>query len=286
MSKSQRHQDRRLRLEWIEAGSLNENPLNWRRHSPEQLQSIRDLLSGPGRRLGRRVPVQRADRAADRRPRPQVGGRSEDAGARAGGRLERGGREEDPGHARSGRRDGDGRPGRLPRWSSQVTAEGLWVRDLLHNTQAALDAAGDRGGAGRRRRRRRPPCRRWSASRSSTTTTSCWCSATSRTSSRRASGWRSRRSQIDYPGGRTKIGLGRVIDGAKASCELLEGRHEISDGDPQSSDVTIEDVRLGPRAERAIDSRRRCHCHARPSAHKLHFAEPVPAVRCESAAVR
>ncbi|MCX5682339.1 MAG: hypothetical protein NT049_01470, partial [Planctomycetota bacterium] len=29
-----------LRLEWIEAGSLTENPLNWRRHSQEQLQSL------------------------------------------------------------------------------------------------------------------------------------------------------------------------------------------------------------------------------------------------------
>ena len=36
-----------LRLEWIEAGSLTENPANWRRHSEEQLASIRDLLSDP-----------------------------------------------------------------------------------------------------------------------------------------------------------------------------------------------------------------------------------------------
>ena len=33
-----------LRLEWIEAGSLSENPLNWRRHSQEQLEGIRELL--------------------------------------------------------------------------------------------------------------------------------------------------------------------------------------------------------------------------------------------------
>ena len=36
-----------LRLEWIEAGSLTENPLNWRRHSQEQLQSLRELLDDP-----------------------------------------------------------------------------------------------------------------------------------------------------------------------------------------------------------------------------------------------
>ena len=36
-----------LRLEWIEAGSLTENPGNWRRHSQEQLQSLRELLDDP-----------------------------------------------------------------------------------------------------------------------------------------------------------------------------------------------------------------------------------------------
>ena len=37
----------KLRLEWVEAGSLAENPNNWRRHSQEQLQSIRELLEDP-----------------------------------------------------------------------------------------------------------------------------------------------------------------------------------------------------------------------------------------------
>ncbi|MBI5724062.1 MAG: hypothetical protein HZA50_08905 [Planctomycetes bacterium] len=36
-----------LRLEWIEAGSLAEHPENWRRHSREQLQSIRELIADP-----------------------------------------------------------------------------------------------------------------------------------------------------------------------------------------------------------------------------------------------
>src|SRR3974377_536095 len=54
-----------LRLEWIEAGSLTENPLNWRRHSQEQLQSIRELVQDPevgwagaclfNKRRGRRI---------------------------------------------------------------------------------------------------------------------------------------------------------------------------------------------------------------------------------------
>jgi len=36
-----------LRLEWIEAGSLAENPSNWRRHSQEQLSSLRSLIEDP-----------------------------------------------------------------------------------------------------------------------------------------------------------------------------------------------------------------------------------------------
>ena len=37
----------RLRLEWIEAGSLTENPNNWRRHSEEQLATVREVLEDP-----------------------------------------------------------------------------------------------------------------------------------------------------------------------------------------------------------------------------------------------
>src|SRR3954451_9148162 len=36
-----------LRFEWIEAGTLTENPMNWRKHPPEQLQSLQDLLQDP-----------------------------------------------------------------------------------------------------------------------------------------------------------------------------------------------------------------------------------------------
>ena len=36
-----------LRLEWIEAGSLQENPHNWRRHPQEQVQALRDLVNDP-----------------------------------------------------------------------------------------------------------------------------------------------------------------------------------------------------------------------------------------------
>jgi hypothetical protein len=36
-----------LRLEWIEAGSLDENPLNWRRHPDNQMAALKDVLDDP-----------------------------------------------------------------------------------------------------------------------------------------------------------------------------------------------------------------------------------------------
>lgn len=37
----------KLRLEWIEAGTLTENPDNWRRHGPEQLAALKELIEDP-----------------------------------------------------------------------------------------------------------------------------------------------------------------------------------------------------------------------------------------------
>jgi hypothetical protein len=36
-----------LRLEWIEAGSLAENPLNWRRHPDAQVKALKDVIGDP-----------------------------------------------------------------------------------------------------------------------------------------------------------------------------------------------------------------------------------------------
>jgi len=44
MAKAKKKPNRPLRLEWIEAGSLAENPGNWRRHPDGQMQALRDVL--------------------------------------------------------------------------------------------------------------------------------------------------------------------------------------------------------------------------------------------------
>ena len=36
-----------LRLEWIEAGQLEDNPANWRKHPAEQLAALNDLIDDP-----------------------------------------------------------------------------------------------------------------------------------------------------------------------------------------------------------------------------------------------
>jgi len=41
------HNRTSLRLEWIEAGSLSPNPMNWRRHPEAQKQALRSVLADP-----------------------------------------------------------------------------------------------------------------------------------------------------------------------------------------------------------------------------------------------
>lgn len=47
MSEGERVEKMPLRLEWIAAGSLAENPRNWKGHSDDQIQTLRDLVGDP-----------------------------------------------------------------------------------------------------------------------------------------------------------------------------------------------------------------------------------------------
>ena len=130
-----------LRLEWIEAGTLTENPLNWRRHSQEQLQSLRELLDDPevgwagaclyNERTGRLVDGHARREVVDpKTPVPVlVGNWTEEAEAKILATL-------DPVGAMA-----TGDVAAYEALIAQVQADGLWVRDLLHNTAAGLEAA-------------------------------------------------------------------------------------------------------------------------------------------------
>jgi hypothetical protein len=205
----------KLRLEWIEAGSLTENPLNWRRHSPEQLQSIRDLLSDPdvgwagaclyNERTKRLIDGHARKTVADpKTPVPVlVGDWSEEAEKKILATL-------DPVGAMA---QGDAEA--YAALVQSVQAESLWVRDLIHNTQAGLVAAGDDGDE--------EP-----APEQSSVLAQMECQPfehhdyimllfrNEQDFQQACERLGIQRVQITYPGGKQKIGLGRCIDGMKA----------------------------------------------------------------------
>jgi hypothetical protein len=211
----------KLRLEWIEAGSLTENPLNWRRHSPEQLQSIRDLLSDPdvgwagaclyNERTKRLIDGHARKTVADpKTPVPVlVGDWSEEAEKKILATL-------DP-VASMAQGDADAYAALV----ESVQAESLWVRDLIHNTQAGLIAAGEEGDE--------EP-----AQEPSTVLAQMQCQpfehhdyimlifSNEQDFQQACERLGIQKVQITYPGGKTKIGLGRCIDGMNAINVLTQ----------------------------------------------------------------
>jgi hypothetical protein len=214
MAENERKPMPNLRLEWIEAGSLDENPHNWRRHPPEQLQSLRDLLHDPDVGwAGACLYNERTKRLIDGHARKNVvdpktpipvlvGDWSEEAERKILATL-------DPVGMLA-----QGDAAAYAKLVEVITAESLWVRDLIHNTQAGIDAAAQEEPA--------------PADEPSAALPQMQCQpfehydyvmlvfrneqdfqqACERLSIQRV--------QITYPGGRSKVGLGRVIDGAQA----------------------------------------------------------------------
>jgi hypothetical protein len=212
-----------LRLEWIEAGSLSENPGNWRRHSPEQLQSIRDLLQDPdigwagaclyNERTKRLIDGHARKGVADpKTPIPVlVGDWSEEAERKILATL-------DPVGAMA-----QGDPAAYAALVESITAESLWVRDLLHNTQAGLDAAAvdepepEEEPSAALPQMECQPFEHYDYLMLVFRNEQDFQQACERLAIQKV--------EITYPGGRTKVGLGRVIDGAKAMRVLTgEGR--------------------------------------------------------------
>jgi len=217
---------RNLRLEWIEAGSLTENPANWRRHSPEQLQSIQDLLQDPeigwagaclyNERTRRLIDGHARKSVADpKTPIPVlVGDWSEEAERKILATL-------DPVGAMA-----QGDPAAYAALVESVNAESLWVRDLLHNTQGSLDAAAvdepepDEEPSAALPQMECQPFEHHDYIMLMFRNEQDFSQACERLGIQKV--------QITYPGGRTKVGLGRVIDGAKAIKRLTAGGAEAS----------------------------------------------------------
>lgn len=214
-----------LRLEWIEAGSLAENPLNWRRHSQEQLSSLRELVSDPeigwagaclyNERTGRLIDGHARRSIVDpKTPVPVlVGSWSEEAEAKILATL-------DPVSAMAA---GDEEAYR--KLIEMVQADGLWVRDLMHNVAAGLAAQGD--GDGDAGKDDELPA--------GSTLPQMECQPFEHYDylmlvfrhdqdfQQACELLEIRKVQVQYPGGMFKVGLGRVIDGAKAVRRLRGG---------------------------------------------------------------
>ena len=210
-----------LRLEWIEAGSLSENPLNWRRHSQEQLEGIRELLQDPevgwagaclfNERTGRLVDGHARKQVVDpATPVPVlVGNWSEEAEAKILATL-------DPVGAMAA-----GDPAAYAKLVEMVQADGLWVRELLHQTAKGIEAAS----CGE------PDTASDDADAVQLPAMECQpfehydyvmlMFRNDQDFQRACELLGIEKVQIVYPGGLKKIGLGRCIDGAKAIDRLI-----------------------------------------------------------------
>lgn len=129
-----------LRLEWIEAGSLEENPANWRRHSPEQLESIRDLLDDPDVGwAGACLYNERTKRLIDGHARKSVSDPKEPVPVLVGSWTEEAEKKIlatlDPIGAMA-----QGDAAAYAALVEGMEVDSLWVRDLIHNTQAGANA--------------------------------------------------------------------------------------------------------------------------------------------------
>jgi len=216
----------RLRLEWIEAGTLAENPRNWRRHSEEQLQSIRELLEDPevgwagvclfNERTGRLIDGHARKSVVDpKTPIPVlVGSWSEEAERKILATL-------DPVSAMA-----RGDAAAYQALVESVNADGLWVRDLIQGTMRDLDRQATDDGDGADSGAADAPSPMLAAMECQPFEHHDFVMLIFRNDQDFQAACEKlaiKRIAITYPGGKQKIGLGRVIDGARA-IRILEER--------------------------------------------------------------
>jgi len=260
-----------LRLEWIEAGSLTENPANWRRHSKEQLATLRDLVEDPeigwagaclfNERTRRLIDGHARKTVVDpKTPVPVlVGDWSEEAERKILMTL-------DPvGAMAAGDREA------YEALLAQTAADSLWVRDLMHATLTGANADGEEqdGATENGDPQALIPemeCQPWEHHNYVVlmfNNDQDWQQACERLGIGPV--------KITYPGGLVKVGVGRVVDGAKAMARLTgdslsHNTHNPNDA-PQSEQVRkTASAASAPSASALTGSKTRISADAQPTA--------------------
>jgi hypothetical protein len=212
-----------LRLEWIEAGSLADNPLNWRRHPESQVKSLQDVIKDPeigwagaclyNERTGRLIDGHaRKSAVAPTTPVPVlVGNWSEDAERKILATL-------DPLAAMA---VGDEQA--YAQLAESFTTDSLWIRELVRSTErdarasSHADDEGDDGLDGDAKDQVFPemelqPFEHYDYVVLLFRNDQDFQGACERLGLGKV--------QLTLPGGIRKIGLGRVVDGARALEKL------------------------------------------------------------------
>ncbi|MBN2377043.1 MAG: hypothetical protein JXD22_11620 [Sedimentisphaerales bacterium] len=224
-----------LRLEWIAAGTLTENPSNWRKHSAEQMHSLSDLLEDPDIGwAGACLFNERTKRLIDGHARRKavspetpvpvlVGNWSEDAERKILATL-------DPVGAMA-----EGDLNAYKELQAMIDAESLWVRDLIHNTTASLSGEQDATDAGEGDPDELGPKHPELDQQPFEHLDYLMLMFRDDQDFQQACELLGiKRVKVTYPGGMKKVGLGRIIDGPvaikKLTAKASEGSSKNADG--------------------------------------------------------
>ena len=217
---------RRLHLEYVEAGTLTENPGNWRRHPQEQLNALRELIDDPdvgwagtllfNERTGRLIDGHARKAVTDPKALVPVvfGDWSEEAERKI--LLTH-----DPMALQA-----EGDAAQYAALLETVNANGLWVRDLMQSTLRDLDAQAAAAADPDASAEDGAPSPMLAQMECQPFEHHDFLMLIFRNDQDLQMACEKlgiKRVAIQYPGGKQKIGLGRVIDGAKA-IRLLEDR--------------------------------------------------------------
>lgn len=233
-----------LRLEWVDPKTLTPNVKNWRRHPQEQMNALGDVLSDvgwagavlynevTGRLIDGHARREKALERGDEKIPVLIGSWTEEQEAKILATL-------DPVGMLAA-----GDAAAYQALVETINADSLWVRDLIHNTSAGMTGVDDQEGddvdaaqAALMPKMELQPFEHYDYIMLMFRNEQDFQQACERLGIKKVA--------IEYPGGTTKVGVGRVIDGARA-VRLLIGEEKIVTA---AKDMSSEALEAGAEAE-------------------------------------